>query len=67
MVISIEKSGKQVAVAELGKGSLFGEMALLNQDNRSATAMAVGDVCLYCIEQSEFRPGGKTAIPHPVA
>jgi len=55
VVISIEKSGKQVAVAELGKGSLFGEMALLNQDSRSATAMAMGDVKLFCIQQSEFR------------
>ena len=54
VVISIEKSGKQVAVAELGKGSLFGEMALLNQDTRSATARAAGDVRLYCIEQDEF-------------
>jgi len=54
VIISIEKSGKQMAVAELGKGSLFGEMALLNQDTRSATATSVGDVRLYRIGQQEF-------------
>jgi CRP-like cAMP-binding protein len=55
VVISIEKSGRQSAVAELGKGGLFGEMALLNQDTRSATATALGEVSLYSIEQAQFR------------
>lgn len=54
VVISIEKSGRQVTVAELGKGNIFGEMALLNRDTRSATARAQGDVTAYCIEQDEF-------------
>lgn len=55
VMISIEKSGKQVAVAELGKGSLFGEMALLNQDNRNATATALGELSLLSIENNEFQ------------
>lgn len=54
VVISIEKAGQHVMVAGLGKGSIFGEMALLNRDTRSATALAQGDVVAYCIQQDEF-------------
>lgn len=65
VVISIEKSGRQLTVAELGKNTVFGEMALLNQDARNASATARGDVTAYCIRQEEFN--GLLAGNHTVA
>lgn len=54
VLISIDRSGSSVPVAELTKGQIFGEMALLNQDIRNATASALEDVELLSIGPMEL-------------
>ncbi|MDH5184125.1 MAG: cyclic nucleotide-binding domain-containing protein [Gammaproteobacteria bacterium] len=53
--IGIDKSGSCTAIAELSKGQIFGEMALLNQDIRNATARAIDDVELLSIGPDELK------------
>lgn len=43
-----------VIIAELGAGHLFGEMALLTGSHRSATVIAVSDVELWALSQTDF-------------
>ena len=43
------------ALGTEGRGALIGEMAIIDQSRRSATATAVGDVRLARIEPDEFR------------
>lgn len=45
--------GQQV-LAEMSKGDVFGELALLDAEPRSATVMAHGDVLLFRIDQDDF-------------
>jgi len=49
---SIEKSGH--FIAELGKGDLLGEMALLTGEPRSATAVAIRDTQLARLDRRAF-------------
>ncbi|MBN1658814.1 MAG: cyclic nucleotide-binding domain-containing protein [Anaerolineae bacterium] len=42
------------ALAELGAGDLFGEMALLTGSPRSATVTAISDVNLWLLSQADF-------------
>jgi len=46
--VSIVKNNQKVVLAKLPKGSIFGEMALIEQPYRSATVTALSDVS--CIE-----------------
>ena len=41
-------------VAELGADSIFGEMALIDNEPRSATAVAVTDVELVAVSEKQF-------------
>jgi CRP-like cAMP-binding protein len=41
-------------VAELGVGSMFGEMSLLNDEPRSATVMALEDSNLFTLSEEIF-------------
>jgi CRP-like cAMP-binding protein len=45
---------KTVAIAELAAGDLFGEMALLTGNPRSATVAALTNVDLWALSQSDF-------------
>lgn len=47
--ITVSKKGKDVALAEMGPGQIFGEMALINETKRSATVKAVMDTNLIVI------------------
>ena len=49
------KRGKQTELAILEKGSLFGEMALVDGKPRSATAIAIDDSELVVVSLSEFK------------
>ncbi|MGE5548260.1 MAG: cyclic nucleotide-binding domain-containing protein [Solirubrobacterales bacterium] len=51
--IEINKNG--VTLATLGKGELFGEMALVDDQPRMATANAVTDVSVVVISRDVFR------------
>ncbi|NID10360.1 cyclic nucleotide-binding domain-containing protein [Fibrivirga algicola] len=44
----------QQALAEMSKGDVFGELALLDAEPRSATVIAHGDVLLLRIDQDDF-------------
>ncbi|MEM7426968.1 MAG: EAL domain-containing protein [Pseudomonadota bacterium] len=52
--ICVERSGKRVAVANLGKGEIFGEMAIISEGPRSATAVALEDCQLLRLEAQQF-------------
>lgn len=56
--VSIEISGDShsgnVALAELGPGAFFGEMALLDDSPRSASARALTDVTVLAMPRSEL-------------
>jgi CRP-like cAMP-binding protein len=43
-----------VIFATMGKGDIFGELALLDSEPRSATALAKSDVLLFRIDQDDF-------------
>jgi CRP/FNR family transcriptional regulator, cyclic AMP receptor protein len=50
--VSIEKSGKTVAT--LGPGQFFGEMALLDEQPRTATVKAIGRSVCFVLSPWEF-------------
>ena len=50
--IEIIKNG--VPLAKLGKGALFGEMALIDNEPRMATAKAISDVTTVAISRDVF-------------
>ncbi|MCU0847312.1 MAG: SLC26A/SulP transporter family protein [Spirochaetes bacterium] len=41
-------------LASFGRGDFFGDMSFLNLENRSADAMAIGDVELYVMKRENF-------------
>ncbi|MBO9638510.1 MAG: cyclic nucleotide-binding domain-containing protein, partial [Siphonobacter aquaeclarae] len=43
-----------VLLAEMGKGELFGELALLDAEPRSATVTALSDATLFRLNQDDF-------------
>ena len=49
-----ENGGKEVRLAELGEGDLFGEMALFDQDVRSATVRPCGEVRVLTVDKKMF-------------
>jgi len=49
-----DEKGKEVKVAELGKGETFGEMALLWDKHRTATVEALTDVSVWEIHREDF-------------
>lgn len=51
---SMSREGKQVTLAVLGAGDVFGELALLDGKPRSADAVALEDCGLLVIERADF-------------
>jgi CRP/FNR family transcriptional regulator, cyclic AMP receptor protein len=47
--------GREVILSVLGRGDFFGEMALLDNEPRSATAIAVEDTELLSLHRSDFQ------------
>ena len=47
--------GREIILSVLGSGEFFGEMALLDNEPRSATAIAAEDTELLCIHRSDFQ------------
>jgi CRP-like cAMP-binding protein len=48
-------ASKHVPIARLKAGDVFGEMALIDGRNRSASAIAIGKVVVLAIETSDFQ------------
>ena len=49
-----EASGAEFVVARLGRGSIFGELSLLDREPRSATVITVVDSTLFMIRRNDF-------------
>lgn len=47
-------SNKEILIAVLNAGDIFGEMALLDNKNRSASAIAFGDTTLMAVNRANF-------------
>lgn len=52
--IFVEKAGKRQPVNRLGAGDYFGEMAIFDQGERTASAAALGEVALLSIDRECF-------------
>ena len=46
-----EKNGRETRLAVLGVGNIFGEMAVFQNEPRSATVRAVGEVCALTVDK----------------
>ncbi len=55
-VLVRQKDGKNLKVAEMGKGSFFGERALLTGEERKATVRALTDVLLCEVSKHIIKP-----------
>ena len=47
--------GREVVLSTLGPGDFFGEMALVDNEPRSATAVALEDCELLCLHRNDFQ------------
>src|SRR5260221_8061347 len=58
--------GREIILSILGPGDFFGEMALLDNEPRSATAIAVEDTELLSLHRTDFQNtiGDNPAISH---
>ena len=54
VVVSTDQHGEERILGELGPGALVGEMAMLDDARRSATARAHSDCVLTSIDRSQF-------------
>lgn len=53
--ISIGMGDRKAIIATLGRGEIFGEMALVDDQPRMATATAIKDASLYVVPQEAFK------------
>lgn len=53
--ILIQHDGKPVVLATRSAGEIFGEMAMIDDQPRSASARAIGDVELLILSQEQFK------------
>jgi CRP-like cAMP-binding protein len=53
-ITRVNDEGKEVILSLLGPGEIFGEMAILDGEARSANALAQEDCELMAIQKSEF-------------
>ena len=53
-ITRVNDEGKEVILSLLGPGEIFGEMAILDGEARSANALAQEDCSLLAIQKSEF-------------
>lgn len=61
--IFTESFGTEMAVSTLGPGEIFGEMAILDNSDRSASARAIEDTQVSTVSRSQFEQRMDTADP----
>jgi len=61
--VSLYRDGCKTVLAELGPGNLIGEMALINDDPRSATVTALDDTVVAIISRDQLKPVLEAADP----
>jgi CRP-like cAMP-binding protein len=49
-----ERDGREVSLAVMGENDVFGEMALLQGEARSATVRALGEVRVLTVDRATF-------------
>lgn len=54
-VVLIGEDGREVILSVLGEGSFFGEMALLDDEPRSAHVIAMEDSSVLALRREDFR------------
>lgn len=54
---STSENGRELVLADLGPGEMFGEMALIDAKTRSADAIAVNDTELIILRREDFMEG----------
>ena len=57
------KDGEETVVATLGKEDVFGDMALINDAPRSATARAKNNVSCFVVSMGEYQKQLEDASP----
>ncbi len=66
--VSVDDGGNKVVLAHLGQGEIFGEMAMIDQQPRSASVRALEEVEVEIIKQDDFNAvlanGGEQLIPY---
>ncbi len=62
--ITVRRDGRDIVLAKLETGDVFGELALINRDPRSATARAIDSVQALAIDRDAFEQ--KMAAADPV-
>jgi CRP-like cAMP-binding protein len=53
-VVVYSPSGREIVLEDLSRGDYFGEMALLTEEPRSATVIAILDTALYTLHKKDF-------------
>lgn len=53
--IRLPRGGEEVVLAEIGHGEVFGEMALVGDELRSASAVAATDLELFVLNETELQ------------
>lgn len=61
--ISVERGGEAVVLSELGPGEILGEMAVIDESRRSATATVMEDCELTVVTPQQIRPRISRADP----
>lgn len=66
--ISIQDEGQKLVLATLGRGEIFGEMAMIEHRPRSASARVLDATEVEVIEREDFQKiltqGGESLIPY---
>ncbi|PKN73110.1 MAG: cyclic nucleotide-binding domain-containing protein [Deltaproteobacteria bacterium HGW-Deltaproteobacteria-10] len=66
-IVKYDFQQKETVLARLRAGQTFGEMSLIDDEPRSATAMAVSDVMFLFISLDDFNRLGKEKAPLALA
>jgi len=54
-IFTCDEAGREITLARLGPGEAFGELALLDDNPRSASVSAIGPVTLLRLSRDDFR------------